>query len=220
MVCIQRYMDALLANLRQTFGEELLYVGLQGSYLRGEANENSDIDIMVILETVDLPVLDRYRAVLEAVGDTDKSCGFLCSREDMAHWNPTEIPHLLRCTKDYYGQLAALVPTCTAYDLKVFLQTSLGNLYHEIVHRYIHRPTERSLEALAELHRAVFFILQNLLLCRDNVYPENRAALSEMLTGEDAAVWEMLCRCRRDGCGTAEDLSQLLAWCGKTMQTL
>ena len=213
-------MDALLALLRQTFGDALLYVGLQGSYLRGEAHENSDIDIMVILETVDLPALDRYRAVLETVGDTDKSCGFLCSREDMAHWNPTEIPHLLRRTKDYYGNLADFVPPYTTYDLKVFLQTALGNLYHELVHRYIHRPPERSLEALAELHRSVFFILQNLLLYRDGVYPETRAVLAEILTGEERKIWEMLCRCRENDCGTAEDLSQLLAWCAKTMHTL
>lgn len=220
MVAINMYMDALLTRLRQAFGPSLLYVGLQGSYLRGEATEDSDIDVMVVLETVDLPALDRYRAVLEVVGDTDKACGFLCSRADLAHWNPTEIPHLLRCTKDYHGVLAELVPPCTEYDLKVFLQTALGNLYHEITHRYIHRSAERSLEALSGLHRPVFFILQNLLLYRDGIYPETRGALAEILTGTDLAVWEMLCRCRKDGHGTTEDLARLLTWCETTLQTL
>ena len=220
MISIETYMTTLTGLLLEAFGRDLLYVGLQGSHLRGEATEQSDIDVMVILEEVTLPVLDRYRAVLAGAGHEELSCGFLCSRADMAHWNPTEIPGLLRGTKDYYGTLAAYVPAYTAYDLKVYLQTGLGNLYHEITHRYIHSPRERSYTALAELHKPVFFLLQNLLLYRDGIFPANRAALADVLTGEDSAVWEMLCRCRTDGQGTTADLACLLAWCERTMQTL
>lgn len=220
MICIETYMTGMVTLLRQAFGSDLLYVGLQGSYLRGEATETSDIDVMVILEEVSLPVLDRYRAVLKAAGNEELSCGFLCSRADMAHWNAQEIPGLLHGTKDYYGTLADLVPPCTEYDLKLFLQTGFGNLYHEITHRYIHSSLENSLSALADLHKPVFFLFQSLLLYRDGTFPANRAALAEVLTGEDSAVWEMLCRCRTDGQGTTADLACLLAWCERTMQTL
>ena len=41
---VQKYMEHLVQLLRQQFGEQLLYVGLQGSCRRGEATENSDID--------------------------------------------------------------------------------------------------------------------------------------------------------------------------------
>jgi len=220
MICIDTYMSTLLPLLRREFGTDLLYVGLQGSYLRGEATENSDIDIMVILERVDLAVLDRYRAVLAAVGEEELSCGFLCSRADMIHWNPTEIPGLLRSTKDYYGTLAGFVPPYTAYDLKVYLQTGFGNLYHEITHRYIHSTPEHSYAALAELHKPVFFLFQNLLLYRDGIYPENRRMLTDLLTGKDRDIWEMLSRCRENGTGTREDLAALLAWCEKILHTL
>lgn len=220
MISIESYMTGMVDLLRQAFGKDLLYVGLQGSYLRGEATEKSDIDVMVILEEVSLPLFDRYRAVLKAAGNEELSCGFLCSRADMAHWNPQEIPGLLHGTRDYYGSLADLVPPYTEYDLKLFLQTGLGNLYHEITHRYIHSTPGRSLSALAELHKPVFFLLQSLLLYRDGTFPENRAALMKILTGEDSVVWEMLCRCRTDGQGTTDDLARLLAWCEHTLQTL
>lgn len=220
VISIDTYMNTMVRLLRETFGRDLLYVGLQGSYLRGEAHEQSDIDVMVILEEVTLPLLDRYRLVLREAGNEELSCGFLCSRADMAHWNPTEIPGLLRGTKDYWGTLADFVPSWTAYDLKVYLQTGLGNLYHEITHRYIHRPPERSLTAMAEFHKPVFFLFQNLLLYRGGEYPANRAALTEQLTGEDRDIWDMLIRCRENGTGTMEDLAVLLAWCEKTMHTL
>ena len=44
---IEKYVDELIRSLQDEFGERLIYVGLQGSFRRGEADENSDIDIMV-----------------------------------------------------------------------------------------------------------------------------------------------------------------------------
>ncbi len=52
MFDLDKYLADLIMNCRSTFGERLLYMGLQGSWLRGEANENSDIDVMVILDRV------------------------------------------------------------------------------------------------------------------------------------------------------------------------
>ena len=45
-----KYLADLILNCRSAFGERLLYMGLQGSWLRGEAHENSDIDVMMILD--------------------------------------------------------------------------------------------------------------------------------------------------------------------------
>ena len=52
MIDIESYMLRLIEQLKKQFGTRLLYVGLQGSYLRGEANYNSDIDVMVILDVL------------------------------------------------------------------------------------------------------------------------------------------------------------------------
>ena len=50
MFSMDDYLARLLAELKETFGTRLLYVGLQGSYQRGEADEQSDIDVMAVLE--------------------------------------------------------------------------------------------------------------------------------------------------------------------------
>ena len=67
---IQAYLNRLLGGLTETFGEHLLYVGLQGSYLRGEATETSDVDIMVIFDEINAATLDAYRNLLISVGAT------------------------------------------------------------------------------------------------------------------------------------------------------
>ena len=45
MIDIETYLVECKEKFYQTYGERLLYMGLQGSYLRGEATENSDVDI-------------------------------------------------------------------------------------------------------------------------------------------------------------------------------
>ena len=114
---IQAYLSRLIGGLTHTFGDRLLYVGLQGSYLRGEATETSDIDVMVIFDRVDVPTLDTYRELLISVGDYDRSCGFVCSSADMAAWNTLEVCHLLHTTRDLYGRLADFVPAYSREDV-------------------------------------------------------------------------------------------------------
>ena len=67
MFDLDSYMNTLILSCRAAFGERLLYVGLQGSYLRGEAHENSDIDVMVILDRFSVQDMDRYREILKSI---------------------------------------------------------------------------------------------------------------------------------------------------------
>ena len=56
MFDVDRYISDLLLRLKDQYSERLLYVGLQGSYLRGEAKESSDIDIMVVVESLSVAI--------------------------------------------------------------------------------------------------------------------------------------------------------------------
>lgn len=184
------YISALLALLKKAFGERLLYVGLQGSYLRGEATEHSDIDIMAVIDTMTIADLDAYRQAIASLPDAQKSCGFICGKEELLHWNPLEICHLLHSTKDYYGMLADLVPTYTRHDVTAFVQLSLGNLYHEICHRYIHAPEEQNIAALPGTYKQVFFILQNLHFLETGSFIGTKKELLAVLSGQDRQVLE------------------------------
>ena len=50
MIDITAWMQTFLQILNETFRDRVWFVGLQGSYGRGEATETSDIDIVVILD--------------------------------------------------------------------------------------------------------------------------------------------------------------------------
>ena len=146
MLDIEDYLAQMIHSLRQSFGERLLYVGLQGSYFRGEADAESDIDIMVVLDVLRIPDMDAYRAIIRSLGHADRACGFICGRAELAAWNPCEIWQLVHDTRDCFGTLAALVPAYTAEDIRNQVKIGIGNLYHELCHRYIH-------SAVDNLHR-------------------------------------------------------------------
>lgn len=59
MFKVDEYIEQLIDALKAAFGEKLVYIGLQGSYLRQEETENSDIDIMAVIG--DLPPLHTRR---------------------------------------------------------------------------------------------------------------------------------------------------------------
>ena len=51
MINIEDYISRLIDLLIHQLDSRLLYVRLQGSYLRGETSDNSNIDIMVAIKT-------------------------------------------------------------------------------------------------------------------------------------------------------------------------
>ena len=218
MVEINGYMERLLGLLREKFGERLAYVGLQGSYSRGEAAEDSDVDVMVLLEDFSVDDMQSYRALLDQMGDTDRACGFLCGREEMANWNPLEICHLLHTTRDYYGELNGLVSAYTRENVRDYIRLSLGNLYHVLCHTRVHAGEAEMRTLLPAAYKQAFFILQNLCFYHTGCFPGTRRELRTMLDGADRAVLQR--EMERRGTGdwnTHGDLRLLFDWCRDTL---
>ena len=113
MLDAQTCMNELAQRLRAAFGGRLIYLGLQGSYARGEADGQSDLDVMCVLEGLSTADLDAYGRIIRELPWAEKACGFICGREELAAWNPLEIACLLRSTRDWVGSLEALVPENT-----------------------------------------------------------------------------------------------------------
>ncbi len=217
---IADYCARLERALLEAFGEKLLYLGLQGSYLRGEATDASDIDIMAILETLDLGDMDAYRAVLAWVGDEARACGFICSRGDLAAWNPMELCHLKHTTKDLYGSLANFLPPWTVEDERNYIKISLNNLYHAMCHGYIHRSPEYRRESLLSYYKSAFFILQNTHYLESGCteFLVTKAELTEKLRGEDRRVMEtLLARSADAELDPEAQFALLFHWCQQKM---
>ncbi len=187
---INNYCENLKEELLSAFGKRLCYMGLQGSYLRGEASDKSDIDIMVILDGLTVADMDLYGDILDKIGDSDRACGFICSCEDMKNWNPLEICQLKFTTKDLYGILSDFLPVWTHKDEVNYVKLSLNNLYHTLCHSYIHTDRDNLKSNLPSLYKAAFFILQNIHYLESGEFVSAKVELLEKLRGEDKAIME------------------------------
>lgn len=49
MFDLDRWLDKYIEAVDAAFGARIVFIGLQGSYARGEAHEGSDIDVVLIL---------------------------------------------------------------------------------------------------------------------------------------------------------------------------
>lgn len=219
MFSIEAYINDLISELRKLLGARLLYVGLQGSYLRGEATEKSDIDIMAVIDDITVSDLDAYRNALKAVGNFDRSCGFICGRRELLNWNPLEICHLLHTTKDYYGVLAELVPEYTRDDERNYVKLSLNNLYHELCHGYVHADIEKNIRQFPMTCKSVFFIMQDLYYLESGIFAMTKKELLEHLQGEDKDILEMTLSLKNDIDFDAA-FEAMLEWCGKRLSIL
>ena len=176
---------------------------------------------MVVISDMSVADLAKYSEVISYLEDYDKSCGFICGIEELQNWNPLEICHLLHTTKDYYGTLAKLVPEYTETDVRNFVKMSLGNLYHEICHRYIHAPKEKNVSKLPFTYRSVFFILQNLYYLNSGKFVGTKKELREALSGKDRLVLEAaISLSNRTEFDFDEAFDLLFTWCKETILSI
>ena len=71
MIEINSWVEHFSKQLSKTFGERVWFIGLQGSYGRGEATETSDIDLVVILDELSAGQLSVRKGVQYGVVSTD-----------------------------------------------------------------------------------------------------------------------------------------------------
>lgn len=186
MFDLEKYINDLIKECKSKFKERLLYIGLQGSYLRNEAHSGSDIDIMAVIDKLTADDLSDYRQVLYTIGYFDKSCGFICGKDELLNWNPPEICHLIHTTKDYYGKLNKLVPQYTRQDELNYIKISLNNLYHALCHSRVHSEDMKS--SFPDICKSIFFIMQNMHYIETGVFAVSKAELAEMLNSSDKYI--------------------------------
>ena len=225
---MENYVDTLITALRKEFGRRLLYVGLQGSWMRGEASEDSDIDIMAVLDELSPADMDAYRRVVKSLEYADRSCGFLCGRKDLLEWNRCEICHLVHTTRDCFGRLAGLVPEYTKEDVLEYIRIMTGNLYHALCHSRVHGKEAAWENMLQDACKQAFFILQNKRYVESGTFAVSKAELLELLSGTDARVLEQAMGGKSGKAGKAfraegadltpeQRFALLFDWCRQTL---
>ncbi len=171
---IGQWCKELLQKLQNGFGSRLCCVGLQGSYRRGEATEKSDIDIVLVLDTLSANDLQAYRALLAQMPYHQKACGFVCGKQELLHWAPSDLIALYHDTQVLYGSLGFLLPLFSQKDAVLAVKLSAGNLYHACCHSLLF---ENAMQNLPALYKQAFFLIQTYQYAKTGMYFASKQAL-------------------------------------------
>ena len=218
MFNLDTYIQNLISECKTAFNTRLLYMGLQGSYLRGEAHENSDIDIMVIIDDFTITDMQTYREILKKIGWYEKSCGFICGKNEMLKWNPLEVCQLKFTTKDLLGALTDYLPPATRQDEINYVKISLGNLYHELCHRFIHADREKNIAKFRGTCKGFFFLIQNLHYLETGDFILSKTELKEKVSSADRRILEFIDL--PDDYNFDEAFLELFTWCQNAFSRL
>ncbi|MBO5948461.1 nucleotidyltransferase domain-containing protein [bacterium] len=186
MFDINVWLDIVIKKLQKEFDQRLLFVGLQGSYNRGEATQSSDIDLVVILEKLTFEDLKKYHLIIDSMADKDKACGFISGIEELQNWSKSDLFQFFYDTKSLIGNLQDLIQPPTIEDTAQAIKISSENLYHTAVHSFIH--SNNRAEDLKNLYKGAFFVLQAKYFSESGKYIPTKMELLELLNGIDRDI--------------------------------
>ena len=180
------WLDTTIEKLQEKFSQNLLFVGLQGSYNRGEATDSSDIDLIVILENLTFDDLKNYRLIIDSMPSKEKACGFISGKGELQKWSKTDMFQFYYDTKSLYGKLEDIIQPPSLDEIKQSIKISSENLYHATVHSFVH--SNNYVEDLQNLYKMTFFILQAKYFVQTNNYIPTKKQLVEQLNETEKEI--------------------------------
>lgn len=177
---IEDWLKSAAEKLDAAFKGRLLFVGLQGSYARGEATKESDIDLVVILDELKFEDLKVYRSIINSLPNSDMACGFISGKDELQKWSAADLFQFFYDTKPLFKNLCDIIQPPKKEDIKRAIKTGAENLYHASVHSFVH-STDRA-EDLKSLYKNTFFILQAKYFVETKEYIQTKKVLSERLS--------------------------------------
>jgi predicted nucleotidyltransferase len=117
-VYVDKWLTEFVAKLRQAFGERLVWVGHHGSWARGEARSESDIDMMVILDKVEANDLVTFREIVSSMPDARSlASGLLLSISELKRTPRFYTVEYFHGRKELYGSIDGIIEHPRAEDL-------------------------------------------------------------------------------------------------------
>lgn len=188
MVNIEAWMKQLLEKLKNVFGKKLVFVGLQGSYRRGEAHANSDIDTVVILDYLGIDELAVYRELIQTMDEYESACGFISGVAELKNWPRHELFQFANDTKAYYGTLNVLLPKIRREDIEESVKIGTSGIYHFACHSFVHLDEGELSAALSVCLKNAFFVLQAAYYLENGEYVPSKKELCKKLDGDERKI--------------------------------
>lgn len=182
---ISAWTDLFLNGLDNTFSDRVWFVGLQGSYGRGEATEYSDIDMVVILDELTADDIKVYNRFLDTLPNRDLICGFLSGKKEILNWEPADLFQFYYDTTPLKGSLDALLPLIDETAVQRAVRTGVCNVYHGCVHNMLY---EKSADILKGLYKSASFVVQAIVFMQTGAYIKKQQDILAVVSEDEKKI--------------------------------
>ena len=187
MVDIKSWLEEFLQKLNEVFKSRVWFVGLQGSYGRGEATETSDIDVVVILNELTVSDIQTYNDMLDTLPHRELICGFVSGKDEIMNWEPSDLFQFYNDTTPIKGSLDELLPKIDSVAVDRAIKIGACNIYHGCVHNMLHTKND---DILKGLYKAASFVVQAIVFKQTGDYIKHQNQLLQAALLDEKLVIE------------------------------
>ena len=218
MTDINVWMNDFIQKLNNIFADRVWFVGLQGSYGRGEATESSDIDVVVILDELSAEDIHTYQDMLDTLPHRELICGFLSGKDEILNWEPSDLFQFYHDTTAIKGSLDCLLPLIDNASIVRAIKMGAGNIYHGCVHNMLH---EKSEEILKGLYKAASFVVQAIVYKQTGNYFKHQNQLIQVALPDEQTIIETFLKYKNGEAVDSCEASRILfEWSKKWIKNL
>ena len=213
MMDITDWMDCFSRALDATFGSRVWFVGMQGSYGRGEATDTSDIDVVVILDQLSASDIGAYNAMLDTLPERARICGFLAGKDELLRWEPSDLFQFYFDMTTIKGCLDELLAVIDGAAVERAIKIGACNIYHGCVHNMLH---EKSEDILRGLYKSACFVVQAIVFKQTGNYVKRQKDLLRVALASERSIVETFLKLKNGGSVEFGAMSEeLFAWAKK-----
>ena len=213
MIDITAWMQNFLQTLNETFEDRVWFVGLQGSYGRGEATETSDIDVVVILDELSAADIQTYHDMLDTLPHRDLICGFLSGKNEIFNWELSDLFQFCNDTTSMKGSLDEVLALVDESAVNRAIKIGACNIYHGCVHNMLY---EKSEDMLRGLYKAASFVVQAIVFKKTGNYVRRQKELLPLASHDEQVIVETFINMKNGGAVRFQSMSEtLFAWSKK-----
>ena len=196
MVDITTWMNDFLQNLNHTFENRVWFVGLQGSYGRGEATETSDIDVVVILDELSAMDIQTYNKMLDTLPHRELICGFLSGKDDIMNWESSDLFQFYYDTTPIKGSLDEVLTVVDESAVNRAIKFGACNIFHGCIHNMLH---EKSEDILRGLYKSASFVIQAIVFKQNGNYIKHQEELLRAVSSNERGIIETFLNLKNGG---------------------
>ena len=213
MIDISVWMQDFLQTLNATFANRVLFVGLQGSYGRGEATETSDIDVVVILDELSASDMQDYNAILDTLPHRELICGFLSGKNEILNWEPSDLFQFYYDTIPIKGSLDELLMVINEAAVSRAIKIGACNIYHGCVHNMLF---DKSDDILRGLYKSASFVVQAIAFKQTGKYIKSQKDLLGVVSADERRIVKTFLKLKSGDAVEFDTMSEeLFAWAKK-----